>query len=201
MKQDILLNKYRDIELIDSSMYITEDIVYDDLDFENIIGKNLIIEEYENFLSKHENQNYIEFLERLMIEYSDLFFYSDLENNRLYFECVIGSKNDAKKKYLLKKMIYQITTKKCPSCSSKLRLKPLEINSVKVDGKTVQCQKYVVYCPECDGIFGTVGFKTIHIIKSLFDETTRFLRSLESIKIGETNEIEFNSNFDSIYRC
>lgn len=202
MKSNILRDIYIEKELIDSSTQITEDIVNDDLDIENIVGMNLIKEDYENDLSEGiDNRKYTEYLERLMIRYSDLFFYSDLENNRLYFECIIGSRKDSNKKYLLKKFIYQIEKNYCPSCSSKLRMKTMGILSVKVDGKTSQCQKYVIYCPKCDGKYGTIGFKTIHILNSLFYDTKRFLRSLESIKTGETNEVNFNSNFDSIYRC
>ena len=204
MKFDEKNDKYIEKGLIDSTTYITDNIIDSDLDFKNIVGINHIIEQKENSLlgkGKTKNQEYKESLENIMKEYSDLFFYSDIEHNRLYFEYLVGSKTEVNRKYLFKSLIFEVENKSCPKCSSKLKIRPIENLSTKVDGKTANCQKYAIYCMECEGIFGIFGYNLTHIFKSLFFETKKFLKSLESVKFGVTNEIKFNSTLDSVYRC
>ena len=195
--------KYIEKDLISISTTVTTDIIDDDLDYDNIVGSNLIIDEAENYLSIFKDRKeYISYLEKLMIDYSDLFFVSDIENKCLYFECLIGSKTDAKKKYLKKTLIYKVINDKCPTCSSILKIKPIGNIPVKVDGHTESCERYLIYCPNCNGNFGTIGFKAISILKGLYFESKRFIRSLKKVETGTTHAgVEWETSFDSIYRC
>jgi hypothetical protein len=197
-------DNYRRIELIDVATVISEDIEEDDLDFDNIVGRNLIIEPSHVYLTlgKKSKKEYEKFLDNKIKENLGLFFYADVSSNCLYFECLIGSKTNSKTKYKLKKLLYSLENEKCPSCGERITIKPYGTSSVRIMGDTDICQKYLIYCPNCKGIFGTLGFKATDIVKKLFSSGKYFFRSLKSVHSGKTeNGIEFNSNFDSIYRC
>lgn len=204
MKNKTQINKYIEKELIDDSLKITTEIIEDDLDYNNIIGSNLVAEKVENYLTLFEKKDnrYIQYLDELLMDYSELFFVSDIEGKCLYFECLIGSRTDPKKLYLKRALIYKIRTDKCPLCSSYLKIKPLGNIPVKINGKTEVCERYIIYCNNCNGDFGTIGFRAISILKGLFFETKRFIRTLKKIEIGKTSVgIEWETNFDTIFRC
>lgn len=204
MKENNLRAIYFDKNLLDSSTIVTDNINNNDLDFNNIIGMHLLPNYGVNYLRDKKKSDYIEYLDKFMLENFDLFFYSDIEHGRLYFEFIMGSKSDVDKKYLIKKLICQIEEDSCPSCSTKLIIKLLESKPTKIDGETKTCAKFVIYCPKCDGIFGEYGFKATHMVKSLFFDTKKFLTSIESvnfelIKLG--SGIKLKSNIDAIHKC
>ena len=164
-------NKYIKLGLIDPSTNISTDIIEEDIDYNNIVGYTLLFEKIENSLFyKDDDSRYIQYLEDLMIDFSDLFFYADIKNKSLYFECLMGSKMDSNKKYLRKSLIYKVKTSNCPGCNLSLKIKPIGNIPVKIDGKTHICERFLVYCPECDGSFGILGFKATMILMDLFLE-------------------------------
>ena len=203
MKENIIRDVYVERKLLNSSTIVTDNLIHDDLDFNNIIGMHLLPDDRVNYLGGKESSKYIEYLDQFMIDNFDLFFYSDIEHGRLYFECLVGSKSNVNTKYIVKKLICQIENDDCPSCSSKLKIKSLGTKPTKIDGETRNCAKFSIYCPKCDGMFGVYGFKATHILKSLFYETSKLFKSIESVKIGSINggEIKIKSNFDAVYRC
>ena len=206
MKDNNIIDKYIKNKLLDSSTIITEDLIHDDIDFNNIIGMHLLPGNRENFLGGEEGSAYQEYLDKFMLDYFDLFFYSDIEHGHLYFECLLGSKSDINKKYQIKKSIYQIENDNCPTCRSKLKIKLLGNKPTHVDGTTEICYKFLIYCPICNGRFGIYGFKTINILKSLYYDTIKFFKSIESMKVviglpKIEGNIQLKSNFDAKYRC
>lgn len=205
MKENIVRPIYFDKELLDSFTIVTDNIKNnDDLDFNNIVGMHLLPYTGENYLRGDHKEKYVEYLDKFMLENFDLFFYSDIQHGRLYFEFIMGSKSDVDKKYLIKKLICQIEEDSCPSCSTKLIIKLLESKPTKIDGETKTCAKFIIYCPKCDGIFGECGFKVTSMVKSLFFDTKEFLKSIESINFELTKlsaGIKLKSNIDAIYKC
>jgi hypothetical protein len=205
MKNNDRINLYVAEDLIDSSTVVTDQIIEDDLDYDHIVGRHLITEKEENYFSifdEKNNEKYINYLEDILTKFSELFFYSDISNNCLYFECLINSKKDYNKKYLKRVILAKIKNDKCPSCSRKLTLKPFGNIPVKVDGVTQRCERYLVYCPNCKGKFGVIGFKFLYIFKDLYFGSRSFFKKIKKVEISKTSAgIELETNFDSMYRC
>lgn len=94
MNENIMREVYIDKGLLDSSTILTDNIIYDDLDFDNILGIHLLLDSKENYLLKKDRPEYIEYLDEFLKNYGDMFFYSNVESNQLYFEFIVGSKSD-----------------------------------------------------------------------------------------------------------
>lgn len=203
MKENSIRDIYIERKLLSASTSVTNDLIHDDLDFGNIIGVHLLPDDGVNYLVGKESSKYIEYLDQFMRDNFDLFFYSDIEHGRLYFECLVGSKSNVDTRYRVQRLICQIENDNCPSCSAELKIKSLGTKPTKIDSETSTCAKFSIYCPKCDGMFGVYGFKATHILKSLFYETAEFLKSIESVKVAPIGggEIKIKSNFDAIYRC
>ena len=210
MNGNIMRDIYIDKGLLGSSIIVTDNIIYDDLDFGNILGMHLLPDSKEKYLLKKNSPEYIEYLDEFLKDYGDMFFYSNVESNQLYFEFIVGSKSDANTKYRFNKIIYQIESDNCPSCSSKLKMKPLGNKPTKIDGKTEICTKYLIFCPECTTQIDVFGFKATKMLKTLYYDSKKFMNSIEGIKFNVSakldgteigGEVTRISNFNATYMC
>jgi hypothetical protein len=196
------MNRYKMIGLIDDETIISCEIVDSDLDFTNILGFDLISENNNKLLGIGDGQELNELLESIHAEYSELFFSSDVGNKCLYFECLVGSKTDSKKRYLIKKLIYNLKTANCPICNSNLAVEPKGNRPVTVGGQPDVCERYLIYCPSCRGKIAEFGFTAISMLKSFYQKGKNVFISTKKIKIGPTGmEIEIESDFEPKYRC
>lgn len=210
MNGNIIRDVYIDKGLLNPSTIVKDNIIYDDLDFDNILGMHLLPDNKENYLLKKDRPEYVEYLDDFLKKYGDMFFYSNVESNQLYFEFIIGSKSDANTKYRFENMIYQIDNDNCPTCSSKLKIKPLGSKPTRIDGKTEICTRYLIYCPECTNQIDVFRFNATKIIKTLYYDTKKLMNSIEGMKFNVSTklngaevsgEVTRTSNFDAMYRC
>jgi hypothetical protein len=197
-----LIDKYEQLGLIDKDITISREIIEEDLDFEDVIGRSLISVDIDHYLfpGSEKDDNYKELLFNIQNENLDLFFSSDVANKCLYFECLIGSKENKKKKYHIKRLIAKVKTSKCPVCNSPIKIQPQGNNPIVIDGVTEICTSYLIFCPKC-GKFGEIGFKVLSAYRALLFETKKFLGRIKRINILMIGEIEIESNFPDIYRC
>jgi hypothetical protein len=196
------INKYKERHLIDDRTIISYEIVEDDLDYNNIVGFDLISQNNNKLLGIGGDQELNELLESIHAEYSELFFSSDIGNGCLYFECLVGSKTVSRKKYLKKELIYKLKTVNCPSCNRKLRIKSKGNRPVTIGGQPDICERYLVYCPSCGGNFAEFGFAAISILRNFYHMGRKIFYSTRKVKINPAGtEIEMETNFEPIYRC
>ena len=198
-----IIDKYEQLGLIDKDTIISSDIIEDDLDFEDVIGRSLILFVHDEHYLLAENKKmykYKEFLFNIQNENLDLFFSSDIANKCLYFECLIGSKETKNKKYHIQRLIAKVKTNNCPVCDSPIKIEPQGNNPIMIDGLTEICTSYLIFCPKC-GKFGEIGFKVLSAYKSLLFETKKFFGRIKRINVLMLGEIEIESNFPEIYRC
>ncbi|MCK5017432.1 MAG: hypothetical protein KAS32_10230, partial [Candidatus Peribacteraceae bacterium] len=113
----------------------------------------------------------------------------------------VSSKTNSKVKFLKTVLISKVNSDECPKCKSQLKIKPLGTRTLYIDGHLEKCSKYSIYCSNCDGLFGTSGFKMIQFMKDFIRSPGSYLKSANVKAYENEVGIEFATNLSENHRC
>ncbi len=151
------------VKFVPEDCIIVKNVDFDDISDDGILLKSLLNRETEYQLTalghNLDINQYNDVQQQIIRKYINDFDVFKVIGNEIYFELIVDSKSDPKKKYLIDLIVADLKDKICKNCQkSNYELMIIE-RRIRPDGS--QCTRCKIVCPNCHTILHQIQFNAV----------------------------------------